>query len=210
MHFNQKGLPAALIGAVMALAAIAAPAYALDTSNVAFIQTSAQTTSIPVGHSEFCRTHADECGPNANPVAAVDLDEARWSQLLTINAGVNQAIVPVTDQDLYQVAEFWTYPNGYGDCEDYALAKRRDLINAGWPASTLLIAVVKQANGEGHAVLMVRTDRGDLVLDNQEGLVKVWNDTPYQFLKRQSQADQSQWVDMIDDREIVTVTAAIN
>jgi predicted transglutaminase-like cysteine proteinase len=64
------------------------------------------------------------------------------------------------------------------------------------------MAVVRQPNGEGHAILMVRTDRGDLVLDNQDGLVKLWNETPYQFLKRQSQTDQGQWVDIIDNRSV--------
>lgn len=210
MQSNKKGLGAAFMGAFMALAAIISPAQALDTTNVAFAQTVDGTTSIPVGHAEFCNSRPDECRANANPVAMVSLTEGLWQQLLSINAGVNQHVVPVTDQDLYQVAEFWTYPNGYGDCEDYALAKRRELVNAGWPASTLLMAVVKQANGEGHAVLMVRTDRGDLVLDNQVGSVDLWSQTPYKFIKRQSQADAGQWVDMIDTRDIVVATAAIN
>ncbi|HTO29033.1 MAG TPA: transglutaminase-like cysteine peptidase [Devosia sp.] len=198
------------MGALMALAAIISPTQALDTAHVAFVQTVGGTTSIPVGHAEFCNSRPDECRAYANPVELVPLTEGLWQQLLSVNAGVNQHVVPVTDQDLYQVAEFWTYPNGYGDCEDYALAKRRELINAGWPASTLLMAVVKQANGEGHAVLMVRTDRGDLVLDNQVGSVDLWSQTPYKFIKRQSQANAGQWVDMIDDRDIVVTTAAIN
>ena len=210
MQANQKGLRAALMGAVLALAALISPAQAFDTTNVAFVQTIGGTTSIPVGHAEFCNSRPDECRADPNPVAAVPLTEGLWQQLLSVNAGINQQVVPVTDQDLYQVAEFWTYPNGYGDCEDYALAKRRELINAGWPASTLLMAVVKQANGEGHAVLMVRTDRGDLVLDNQIGSIDLWSQTPYQFIKRQSQADAGQWVDMIDTRDIVVATAAIN
>ena len=210
MQFNKKGLGATLFGAVMALAATISPAIALDTANVAFVQTSAGPTSIPVGHAEFCQSRPGECLANDQVVPAVSLTEGLWQQLLAVNAGINAAVVPVTDEKLYQVAEYWTYPNGYGDCEDYALAKRRDLINAGWPASTLLMAVVKQANGEGHAVLMVRTDRGDLVLDNQVGSIDLWNTTPYKFIKRQSQADAGQWVDMIDDRDIVTVTAAIN
>ncbi|KRA45671.1 transglutaminase [Devosia sp. Root635] len=209
MRFNRKGLGAALMSVLMTLA-IGNPAQAFDTTNVAFVQTVGGTTSIPVGHAEFCRSRPDECRANANPVAAVPLTEGLWQQLLSVNAGINQAIVPVTDQELYQVAEFWTYPNGYGDCEDYALAKRRELINAGWPASTLLMAVVKQANGEGHAVLMVRTDRGDLVLDNQVGSIDLWSQTPYKFIKRQSQANAGQWVDMIDTREIVVATAAID
>lgn len=204
-----QGLRATLLGAIMALAAIAAPAQALDTSNVAFVQTVGGNTSIPVGHLEFCKARPSECGAHANPVSAMSLDEGLWQQLLNINAYVNQTVVPVTDDELYQVSEFWTYPNGYGDCEDYALEKRRQLIAAGWPASTLLMSVVKQANGEGHAVLLVRTDRGDLVLDNQIGSVDLWSQTPYQFIKRQSQANAGQWVDMIDTRDAVTVTAAI-
>jgi len=210
MNTNTKGLRAALLGAVLALIGIAAPVQALDTTNIAFVQTMTGITSIPVGAAEFCNSRPDECRPNAEVVAAVSLDEAKWQQLLSINAGVNLAVVPVTDQDLYQVAEFWTYPNGYGDCEDIALLKRRELINAGWPASTLLMAVVREANGNGHAVLLVRTDRGDLVLDNQVGSVDLWSDTPYTFLKRQSQASAGDWVDMIDTRQTVVATASIN
>ena len=206
--FNRLG--AALLGAFIALATLAIPAQALDTTNAAFVQTHSGTTSIPVGHAEFCRQRPEECRTNAQLIPAVALNEGLWQQLLAVNSYVNSTVVPVTDQELYRVNEFWTYPNGYGDCEDYALAKRRDLINAGWPASTLLMAVVKQANGEGHAVLIARTDRGDLVLDNQIGSVDLWNTTPYKFIKRQSQANAGQWVDMIDNREVVVATAGIN
>ncbi|MBJ3784056.1 transglutaminase-like cysteine peptidase [Devosia sp. MSA67] len=188
--------------------ASAAPAAALDLTNVAFIQTSVAATSIPVGHLEFCNAHPSECRANDRVVPAMALDEASWQQLVSVNAYYNQNVVPVTDQDLYKVAEFWTYPNGYGDCEDFALAKRRDLINSGWHPSTLMIAVVKEANGNGHAVLMARTDRGDLVLDNQDGSIRLWNETPYKFIKRQSQAHSGQWVDMIDDRVIVVAAAS--
>jgi predicted transglutaminase-like cysteine proteinase len=208
--FSHKKELGALLSAMIALLAIAVPAQAIDTANVAFVQTSAANTSIPVGHAEFCKARPVECAADNNPVAAMPLTENLWQQLQTVNAYYNQAVTAVTDNDLYQVAEFWTYPNGYGDCEDYALAKRRELINAGWPASVLLMSVVKQANGEGHAVLLVRTDRGDLVLDNQVGTIDLWSATPYKFIKRQSQADAGKWVDMIDGREIVVATASTN
>ncbi|WDR03685.1 transglutaminase-like cysteine peptidase [Devosia algicola] len=201
--FNPTKIAVPIIGVLLGVFATTLPAAALDTSNVAFVQTATHTTSIPIGAAEFCHSHPSECQPNATVVAAETLTEARWNQLLNINAHYNDTVVSVTDQDLYRVAEFWTYPNGYGDCEDFALAKRRDLINAGWPASTLLIAVVRQTNGEGHAVLMVRTDRGDLVLDNLDGTINVWNKTPYKYIKRQSQANPGQWVDMFDNRPIV-------
>ncbi|KKB12066.1 transglutaminase [Devosia geojensis] len=194
---------------VVALAALcAAPAAALDLTNVAFVQTATGNTSIPVGHAEFCNSRPAECQANANPVLAVTLDDARWSQLLEINAYYNDTIVAVSDNDLYGVEEFWTYPNGYGDCEDFVLAKRRALIEAGWPASALLMSVVREPNGDGHAVLIVRTDRGDLVLDNQDGLIRVWNETPYQFVKRQDQAHAGRWVDMIDNRTMAVATTA--
>jgi predicted transglutaminase-like cysteine proteinase len=116
---------------------------------------------------------------------------------------VNTAVAPVTDLDQYNVEEYWTYPRLAGDCEDYVLAKRRALMNQGWAASTLLIAVVRQQTGAGHAVLLARTDRGDLVLDNQDGDIHVWNETPYRYLKRQSQADSGVWVDIIDQRAVL-------
>ena len=157
-------------------------------------------TSIPIGHSEFCKAHRGECGSNSDVVDVEELTDARWQALIAVNDRMNRDIVPVTDADLYKVEEFWTYPDGYGDCEDIALAKRRELIAEGWDASALLMAVVRETSGDGHAVLMVRTDRGDLVLDNQDGRVLLWNETPYQFLKRQSQADAGQWVDLVDPR----------
>lgn len=195
----------AITGAFIAFALFATPAAAtttIDMSNPAFAPVTGPT-SIPVGHAEFCKTHRDECRANAHVVEAEALTAAKWQQLVDVNNGFNASIHPETDEDLYHVAEFWTYPDGAGDCEDIALAKRRQLIEDGWDQSTLLMAVVREGNGEGHAVLMVRTDRGDLVLDNQDGRVRVWSDTPYQFIKRQSQADAGKWVGIADNHMMI-------
>lgn len=205
---NTTTIRTIALGAFAGLVSLAAqPALAntyVDTSHPAFANVSFQTTSIPVGAADFCSNRSGECGPNANVVQATELTDARWSELLEVNSHFNTTVTPVTDQEYYGVSEFWTYPDaGYGDCEDFALAKRRALIQQGWSPSTLMIAVVRQQNGEGHAVLMVRTDRGDLVLDNQESMIKVWTDTPYHFIKRQSQANSAQWVDIYDERPIV-------
>jgi predicted transglutaminase-like cysteine proteinase len=192
-----------IAGVLTTIALMAAPVSAHDLTHVAFVQTAEKNSSIPVGHLEFCKSRPDECRANPSPIAAMPLDAVRWEQLVAVNSYYNQTVVPVEDRDLYQVDEFWTYPNGYGDCEDFALAKRRDLIEAGWNPSTLMIAVVREPNGNGHAVLMARTDRGDMVLDNQDGTIKLWSDTPYTFLKRQSQTHSGHWVDMIDERVVV-------
>jgi predicted transglutaminase-like cysteine proteinase len=204
----MKALGTVVFCAIVALVLFPASASAspIDAGNPAFAAIGGPT-SIPIGHAEFCKTHRADCSPNAHVVDMVELDQSRWERLLEINAAVNMAILPETDEALYHIAEFWTYPNGAGDCEDIALAKRRALIADGWSPSDLLMAVVREANGDGHAVLMVRTDRGDLVLDNQDGAVRVWNDTPYQFIKRQSQTDQGRWVDILDDRATIVATA---
>jgi predicted transglutaminase-like cysteine proteinase len=195
-------------GALVALALLAAPATAsqtIDLSNPAFAPTTGPT-SIPIGAAEFCKAHRAECGPSASVVDVEPLTEAGWQQLVAINDAINTSVTPITDLDLYRVTELWTYPSGQGDCEDFALEKRRQLIAHGWNPSALLMTVVRQQNGEGHAVLMVRTDRGDLVLDNQDGRVLVWNDTSYQFIKRQSQTDSRKWVG-IDDTRVIMASA---
>ena len=197
-----------IAGAFLALAMLAGPAVAsqsVDLSNPAFAPITGPT-SIPIGAVEFCKAHRADCGPSASTVEVETLTDAGWRQLVAINDAINTSIVPVTDKDLYRINEFWTYPDGKGDCEDFALEKRRHLIANGWDPSALLMTVVRQQNGEGHAVLMVRTDRGDLVLDNQDGRVLLWNDTPYQFIKRQSQTDSRKWVG-IDDTRIITASA---
>jgi predicted transglutaminase-like cysteine proteinase len=181
-------------------------AGAVDLTNVAFAPVLGPTT-IPIGHAQFCKSHADECGAYEHSADVALLTEDRWEQLVGTNNRMNSEIVPITDEDLYQVNELWTYPDGYGDCEDIALAKRRALIGEGWEPSTLLMTVVRERNGAGHAVLLVRTDRGDLVLDNQDGNVKLWSETPYQFVKRQSQENAGEWVLIDDARPVVTVAS---
>ncbi len=198
------GLKLAVSLGFIALLVLTSPSAAagnrVDMSHPAFAAVGTQATSIPVGHAQFCKANPRECVSNRRIVETEHLTEAKWKQLLTVNANKNATIVPVTDRDLYKVEEFWTYPSGYGDCEDIALAKRRTLINQGWDPSSLLMTVVRQPNGDGHAVLMVRTDRGDLILDNLDGLVKLWNETPYRFIKRQAQAHSAKWVDFLDTR----------
>lgn len=161
-----------------------------------------ERTSQPIGHYEFCKDRPDECAPT--PASGpVRLTSARWAQLVAVNNRVNTRIKPVPDLEIWGRPEVWSYPDQVGDCEDYVLLKRRMLMQQGWPAASLLITVVRQTNGDGHAVLTVRTDRGDYVLDNLEPSVLLWNRTPYQFVKRQSETDAGQWVSISDDRPML-------
>jgi predicted transglutaminase-like cysteine proteinase len=164
----------------------------------AYAQTLGETTP-PIGWVQFCseRQHAADCDVGSLKSAVADLDDRRWRQLLDINFRVNRDIEPVTDIDHWGVAEKWSYPDdGKGDCEDYVLLKRRKLMESGWPRQALLITVVRDRKGDGHAVLMVRTDRGDFILDNQEQKVKLWTETGYRFVKRQSEQSPNRWVSL--------------
>lgn len=93
-------------------------------------------------------------------------------------------IEPVTDEVQYGVVENWSFAEtGKGDCEDYVLEKRRELIRRGWPMSSLLITVVIDKEGGGHAVLTVVTDRGEFILDNQTDAVLPWSSSELTFIR---------------------------
>ncbi|MQW90284.1 transglutaminase-like cysteine peptidase [Sinorhizobium saheli] len=159
-------------------------------------------TNPPIGHYEFCKGHASECQANGADHGPAVLTREGWQAILEVNYEVNQAITPMTDVEINGVEEKWSYPDAVGDCEDYVLLKRRKLIERGFSPSDLLITVVLQPNGDGHAVLTVRTDRGDFILDNMRSKVLLWSDTEYTYLKRQSSENAGRWVKLQDGRAV--------
>ncbi len=161
--------------------------------------------SPPIGHYEFCRIYTSECQAASQGSAPVVLTEDKWRTILDINYTVNSSIEPMTDQEIFGVEERWAYPRSVGDCEDFVLLKRKMLVAKGFDPSDLLITVVLQPNGEGHAVLTVRTDRGDFILDNMRDQVLLWSDTNYTFLKRQASEHAGRWVKLQDGRASMAV-----
>jgi predicted transglutaminase-like cysteine proteinase len=164
--------------------------------------TLAGNASPPIGHYEFCKENPSECAYAGGDAGPATLTEDRWKTILKINYTVNSSITPMTDMEIYGVEERWAYPRTVGDCEDYALLKRKMLIDAGFSPSDTLMTVVVQPNGDGHAVLTVRTDHGDFILDNMRNKVMLWADTEYTFLKRQSADDPARWVKLQDGRAV--------
>ena len=163
----------------------------------------------PIGWVEFCTEHPKECDTNPSAPRDVVLTPKSWKDLTRVNKWVNDSIKPVTDLEQWGVVEKWSYPDtGKGDCEDYVLLKRRMLMQAGWPREALLITVVRDKKGEGHAVLTVKTDKGDFVLDNQAENVLLWSETGYRFVKRQSQSDPNVWVALGDPRPATATATA--
>jgi predicted transglutaminase-like cysteine proteinase len=163
----------------------------------------------PIGHLDFCRIFPDECKRHGE-TAAVALTENLWTELVAVNRVVNKQIAPVTDLEFYKTEEYWTLPTEYGDCEDYVLLKRQALIRQGWPSGALLVTVVFDEIGDGHAVLIARTDRGDFVLDNKVNAIRIWSQTPYRYVKRQSISDPDRWVAINDSRWPVDATTSSN
>jgi predicted transglutaminase-like cysteine proteinase len=164
-------------------------------------------TNPPVGYLEFCRNFLDQCLARGGD-AAKTFDEASWRDLQEVNSLVNHMVIPATDLAHYRREEIWTLPQSHGDCEDFVLLKRKWLIERGWPTSSLLITVVFDEIGDGHAVLLARTDRGDLVLDNKTDAIRPWDETAYRFVKRQSVVDPKRWVSVGDPRWTTRSTAA--
>src|SRR6476469_5601513 len=139
----------------------------------------------PSAFVEFCDRMPLECRAGLLEDARIAGTPQQMAELDRVNRKVNHDITPVTDMELYGVPDYWTIPTSRGDCEDYALLKRQTLMRAGWPASALLMTVVYDEDHEGHAVLTARTALGDYVLDNKNDELRLWYQTPYEFVMRQ-------------------------
>lgn len=129
--------------------------------------------------------------PEASPLT---LARADWRRVQRINREVNRAIRHREDSAVYGRPDQWALGEaGVGDCEDYALAKRAALIQAGVPARALSIALVETRRGESHAVLLIDTDKGAMVLDNLSPWIRRWDQTPYTWIARQTPGDPLTW-----------------
>ncbi|PBB28065.1 MULTISPECIES: transglutaminase-like cysteine peptidase [unclassified Mesorhizobium] len=194
---KAKGLAVA----VTVFGSVVGSAYAAPASMVV-----GGTTSQPIGHYDFCRIHVAECSIRSPDSVPERLTSKLLHDISAVNLSVNTRVKPMSDMDNYGKDEWWAYPeNGLGDCEDYALEKRRELNSLGIAIANLLMTVVRKPDGEGHAVLTVRTDKGDFILDNLTDKVRLWNQTSYRYLKRQASDDTGHWVSILGgDEQLVS------
>jgi predicted transglutaminase-like cysteine proteinase len=185
---------------IIALAALAMPTAGSADERPLFISLG-DAAKAPIGWVEFCIEYDPECKTKPSQPRDVMLSTQAWKDLERVNLWVNTHVKPMTDMEHWGVVERWNYPDdGYGDCEDYVLLKRRMLMQAGWPREALLITVVRDKRGDGHAILTVKSDKGEYVLDNQNDQILLWSDTGYRFVKRQSQADPNVWIGLGEPR----------
>jgi predicted transglutaminase-like cysteine proteinase len=151
------------------------------------------TTLAPMAYTQFCLRYEDECrtkimfrgGP-------VQLTAERWDDLKEVNKAVNKDIIPERNE-LGLAGETWLISPDRGDCNDYAVTKRHELLDRGWPARALLLSEVIVSSGEHHLVLVVRTKSGDLVLDNVTSQIKPWSRVPYRWVRIQKPNNSRLW-----------------
>ena len=205
----RNGLRAAIAAAAMMMAGVSADA---QTHLASLPGPSLGTTAIGAAKplpawSGFCQRQPAECAVDPDEPAIVTLTPRAWQLITGVNQRVNATIKPMTDMEHWGVPDRWDLPtDGRGDCEDFQLLKRKLLVERGIPRRAMRMTVVIDELGEGHAVLMVRTDRGDYILDNKTSAVLPWDQTGYVFVKRESQ-DAMAWVSLGGRTASPTTTA---
>jgi predicted transglutaminase-like cysteine proteinase len=209
MRFQTKTMLRRSAAVLFAVATLVATEKSGSAQERPLFVSVGEATRAPIGWTEFCVEYDPECKTKSSTPRDVVLSSQSWKDLQRTNLWVNTHVKPMTDMEHWGVVERWNYPDdGYGDCEDYALQKRKMLMQAGWPREALLMTVVRDQHGDGHAVLTVKTDKGEYVLDNQTDEISLWSETGYRFVKRQSQADPNVWVSLGEPRSVpLTATA---
>jgi predicted transglutaminase-like cysteine proteinase len=149
-----------------------------------------------IGWIRFCERNPSECTVDPSEPAVIELTAKDWRTLNQVNQQVNAAIKAKTDKDHWGIEDIWDFAeDGYGDCEDYQLVKRKRLVEAGFSRRALRMTVVIDEEGAGHAVMMVRTTRGDFILDNKLNAILPWHRTGYTYIKREGDED-SAWASL--------------
>jgi predicted transglutaminase-like cysteine proteinase len=151
-------------------------------------------TLAPMAFTQFCLKYPSDCKSGRLLLEGdrIELNDMRRSELETVNRTVNSSIRPERNEDGL-AGEKWLLSPLRGDCNDYAVTKRHQLIARGWPARTVLLSEVVTVSGEHHLVTVVRTNNGDLVLDNLTDQIKPWSRTPYRWLRIQTPKNPNYW-----------------
>lgn len=207
--------PLGAVAIAMLMTAIAVPARADLPSRLfdATAQGEGRAHIGPRGYHRMCVREPDLCrfdvrdGQTPGASAPRTLTRSVWRELKRINRDLNWQIVPVADNEAQGISDHWTLGRSHGDCEDYVIAKKHALIAAGWNPDQLLYAVVEGRYSPYHLVLVVRTDKGDLVLDNLRDRITAWEESGYEFVVRQKAADPTKWAIVTTEKSQVAAAA---
>jgi predicted transglutaminase-like cysteine proteinase len=195
-RFTRLALEMSLLFAVTALSGCAtAPFDPLPLG---------KAVGAPTGFLQFCQRRPDQCQASAPAEGALGgrlrLSPELAAEIGEVNVTINRAIKPRTDMEAFGADNYWGLPlsdgpRAEGNCKDYVLEKRRRLIDDGVASSALSIAILVTPQNEVHAVLVVSTDQGDVVMDNLTDAVRPWRRTGYRWLARQTPGDPLHWVE---------------
>jgi predicted transglutaminase-like cysteine proteinase len=196
---SAGNLPPAMGGLVLAAAVWLGPGAAANGVQSAATppQLIEQAVSLtprrpPLAHVRFCHFHAQHCEFQLDRRRPGRSEAELMDEVRQVNRSVNRAIRPRPDP----ADDIWEINVAAGDCEDYALQKRAELLALGWPSEALRVAVVRMRNGVAHAVLLVTVGETDFVLDNMTAQIVRWNETPYRYLMIQDRANPRVWHDI--------------
>jgi predicted transglutaminase-like cysteine proteinase len=185
---------------LMALAALVACEPALATSYGAPASQKAiqriqfsDAVLTPFAHIRFCLAYPRECQATGRQNQPLQLDALRSAELRSVNRRVNQTIRPQRNTRGV-LGDAWIVWPQAGDCNDFAVTKRHELLTRRWPSSALLLAEVATGYGKHHLVLVVRTHVGDLVLDNLQPDVRDWRFSQYRWVRIQSPVNPALWL----------------
>jgi predicted transglutaminase-like cysteine proteinase len=181
----QTGAEAGMVGSPMALRGV--------IQQIKF----EQPTLPPMAFTMFCLKYADECKPHRMVFRGgrTRMTEDRMAELKSVNREVNSAIRPEANTEGV-AGEKWLIGPARGDCNDYAVTKRHELIAMGWAPRNVLLSEVVTTWGEHNLVVVVRTTTGDLVLDNLSAAIKPWSKTPYQWVRIQMPKNPNYWASL--------------
>ena len=110
----------------------------------------------------------------------ISLAEHRSGSIYEMAKGVDKMMNKkkyIIDQKNWGTSDYWATPVEFmkhgGDCEDFAIAKYIALRALGVPESRMRVAIVQDLKKNmPHAVLIVYSEKGPLVLDNQSQVMR--------------------------------------
>ncbi|MFK7880382.1 transglutaminase-like cysteine peptidase [Roseobacter sp.] len=191
-HRSLVGMPSVfpvIFAALVSFGLVLTEAKAGQTGDSFLI--SQQPTRAPAGFQGLCARYNWVCASSSNSGLS---DATTMTKAKQVNLTVNRRVREIGDQAQYGKVEHWALPTKRGgDCEDLVLLKKKMLLAQGIPSQSLLIATVLDRELNSHAVLIVRTQSGDQVLDNLTDRIVGWKKTGYTFLKMQNPSSLRNW-----------------
>jgi predicted transglutaminase-like cysteine proteinase len=155
-----------------------------------------ESTLPPVAHTLFCISYPSECSEAAASASFLASPvQALYRSLDLVNRNVNAAIRPLHAKEGNIATDRWLLSPLSGNCNDYAVSKRHELLRLGWPSWALLLAEVVVATGEHHLVLVANAGGESFVLDNlKQGVVPLAAAADYRWIRIESPDDPKFWI----------------